>query len=284
MHSGSWFQRAKVLVLVLGLGGAAAQLAHADPFTYFNDFNKYGVQNNFACGDKGACGAVSTVNSFIFLENQYRNIYDNKLTPNYAADTNTDMKDAKAFGFDGWKVDDNPQRQGNYNRPGDVREQVYLDTKMDWINDYAPGTTKFNSWFSGSKNNDRKPTIADLATEIKDHEDVEFWVKGPATVDFPKGIFHVLTLTQVSCDKDNNCSIRYQDPNDPMTNQPSTAVTVNGGMLQFDDVPGTGYKGTVTITAAFSESPVPEPSTYLLFGSGFLILLYLDRRRRKRVA
>jgi hypothetical protein len=227
---------AQLLTVVLGLFGVmcCTEIVNAQPFDYSNPFSEYGVQDDFACGGKGACGAVSTVNSFVFLEKQYPKKYNNKLTPNAVTDLKTgqvtDPKDAQNFGFDGWPQP-NPTFTGNYNRPGDVREQVYLDTKMDWINYYAPFTTKFDSWFLGSTNNNRAPTISDLAGEMKDHEDVELWVKGDSE-------FHVIILTDVKCDKDLNCSIRYQDPNGPTTEQPNTMVTVVNGMLQIPATPG----------------------------------------------
>jgi hypothetical protein len=277
---------AKVLVLVLGLCGGGTQLANAATFDYFNDFDKYGVQENFTCpgpGSGGVCAAVAAINSFIFLQNEYPNIYDNKLVPNYDPMTNTSMMDAEAFADTGWQAGSNPMRLGYYQRallPGFDAEEDYLDTKKDWFNDYAPGTTVFDSWFEGSPDNDRKPTIEDLAKEIKDGEDVEFFV------DDGNGFFHALTLTGVFCDMAMNCGIKYQDPNQPTVEQ-DTLVSPMNGMLMFTGVPGSGFAGTVTITAAFAESPrVPEPSTILgilAVGSlGAISALKHNRKQHKR--
>lgn len=264
------FQKANAALLTLAIFAAAAQLAHSAAFTYSIDFNKLGQTPNFACGGKGACGAVSTVNSFAFLQKQYPGIYDNKLLPNNNAMTNTDMVDAQKFGFDGWQVGTNPMRQGYYPRPGGA-ESDFLQTKKDWINDYAPGTTRFNSWWAGSPDNNRKPTIDDLAREINHKEDVEFFVQGD-------NFYHVMTLTEVSCDMAMNCSIRYQDPNQPGTHQGPTPITVMNNMLMFTGVPGSGYNGTVTITAAFSESPIPEPATWILICAAVLCFASHSRR------
>jgi hypothetical protein len=252
------------------LWGATAQLAYATPFTFSLDFTKFGTQANFACGGSGACGAVATVNSFVFLENMYSHFYDNKLTPSMNL-----MDDAQDFGFDGWQVGANSMRRGYYDplRPHNADfTDSFLQTKKEWIHDRAPGTTIFESWFEGSPDHNRKPTIMDLAQEIKDGEDVEFFVRGT-------NFYHVLTLTEVSCDMAMNCSIRYQDPNQPLVNQPGTPITVMDGMLQFTNVPGSGHMGVVTITAAFSESPVPEPSTLLLLGSGLAVLVVWRRKQ-----
>jgi|688.fasta_scaffold246037_2 hypothetical protein len=254
------FQRgqkgAEVLVLVLGLCGAGTQIAHAAAFNYSNDFSKYGVQQNFSCpaSPGGVCGAIAAINSFIFLQKQYPNIYDNKLVPKYDPMTNTSMMDAQAFADTGWQVGGNPMRKGYYQRTGGA-EQDYLDTKKDWFNDYAPGTSVISSWFSGSTDNNRKPTIDDLAQEIKDGEDVEFFVQGT-------NFYHVLTLTGVFCDMAMSCGIKYQDPNMPTVEQ-MTSVMINNGMLMFTGVPGSNFNEAVTITAAFSESPIPEPSSIL---------------------
>ena len=272
MNSRRWLQRANVALAVLVANGAFAPIVVAAAFSYSIDFNKLGQTPNFTCGTQGACGAVATINSFAFLQKQYPGVYDNKLLPNNNAMTNTDPTDAQKFGFDGWQVGANPMRQGYYMRPGGA-ESDFLQTKKDWINDYAPGTTVFNSWWAGSPDNNRKPTIDDLAQEIKDGEDVEFFVKGT-------NFFHVMTLTAVACDMAMNCTIRYQDPNDPGTHQGPTPITVMDGMLMFTGVPGSGQPNlTVTITAAFAESPVPEPATVALFV--FAVLCYSATNRQR---
>jgi hypothetical protein len=257
----------------LGLLVSTAQLAAAaGAFSYSLDFDKFGKQENFMCGGQYACGAVATINSFIFLQNEYPDVYDGKLVPNYDEMTMTAMEDAQDFAFDGWQVGENPVREGYYERDGGA-ESDFLQTKKDWINDRAPGSTIFNSWWAGSPDNDRKPTITDLANEIRDGEDVEFFVRGD---DF----YHVMTLTEVSCDMAMNCSIRYQDPNDPTVNQPSTPVTIMDGMVMFTGVPGSGYPElTVTIEAAFAESPIPEPATIVLLATAVVGLVARRRRR-----
>ena len=231
------------------------------PFDYFNDFTKYGAQQNLTCpvSPTGVCGAVAAINSFIFLQKQYPSIYDNKLVPNYNSLNNTSPVDALAFADVGWQVPSKPKRLGYYQRTGGA-EQDYIETKSDWFNDFASGTSLLGSWFPGSSQNNRKPTIDDLAMEIKDGEDVEFFVSGT-------GFYHVLTLTGVFCTTETNCGIKYQDPNSP-TNQYSTPVSLMSDMIMFTGVPGSQYEGQVTITAAFSESPIPVPGPLPLLGLG----------------
>lgn len=273
----AWLPGALAFVVAIGFAESFAQRASADAFTYTEDFSKFGTTLNGSCGLNGACGAVASMNSFTFLGKQYPGIYGNMLTPNMAMD-GTDTVDANKFATGGWQVGSNPARKGYYDpaRPHNADyTDSFLQTKKDWINDFAPGTTVFDSWFAGSADHDRKPTIADLAQEMKDKEDVEFFIRGTSgTTD----VYHVLTLTEVSCDMANSCSIRYQDPNAPTVNQPSTPITVNMGMLQFMNIPG--YPGTYTITAAFAESPknVPEPATIVMLATAGIGLALYRRR------
>jgi hypothetical protein len=261
--------------------GQFAPATHAAAINESIDASKLGVQANFSCGTKGACGAVSTINSFIYLEKQFPTIYGNSLTPNYNAGTNTDMTDANNFGFAGWQVGANPMRQGYYPRPGGA-ESDFIQTKKDWINDYAPNTTVFDTWWSGSPDHNRAPNITDLAGEMHDKEDVEFFVQGT-------GFFHVLLLTGVMCDAQMNCNITYQDPNDPAQANPNqtmaktytTPVTLGVNNISFTGVPGSNFAGAVNITAAFAESPVPEPGTCFLVVAGALGVVSTSRRQSR---
>ena len=220
---------------------------------------------------------MASMNSFTFLEKQYPGIYDNKLTPNIQMD-GTDVADAQKWAVDGWQVGSNPPRKGYYDptRPHNADfTDSFLQTKKDWINDYAPGTTVFDSWFAGSADHDRKPTVDDLAGEMRDKEDVEFFIRGKSG---NTDVYHVMTLTGVICDMSNSCSVKFQDPNDP-TNEATRPITVNMGMIMFNDI--TGYPGSYTITAAFAESPknVPEPATIAMLTTASIGIAFFRRRR-----
>ena len=252
----------------LAVVGQFAPATHAAAINESIDASKLGVQNNFTCGTKGACGAVSTINSFIYLEKQFPTIYGNSLTPNYNAGTNTDFTDANNFGFAGWQVGSNPARQGYYPRPGGA-ESDFIATKKDWFNDYAPNTTVFDTWWSGSPDHNRAPNITDLAGEMHDKEDVEFFVQGT-------NFFHVLLLTGVNVRCPNELQYyvpgsqrsAQANPNQTMAKTYTTAVTLGANNISFTGVPGSGFAGAVNITAAFAESPVPEPATLALLAIG----------------
>jgi hypothetical protein len=263
-------------LLSLALFAASAPFAGAAAFNYTENFNNFGDQQNFTCpaAPGGVCGAVAAINSFIFLENTYPNVYNmpktpGKLTPNYNAANNNDPTDANNFAAAGWQVGANPARQGYYQRTGTASGD-YVATLADWFGDYAPGTSVLNNWYAGSAQNNRTPTVADLAGEIKDQEDVEFFVQNG-------NFYHVLTLTGISCNVDGACRMTWQDPNDPTNPNFVSNIANTAGQLSITGV--TGAPGAVNITAAFSESPVPEPAAFLLLGSGIAALLVRRRLR-----
>lgn len=261
------------LVLVLSTWATASLdgsvLSLGDPSENFANFGK---QPNFCIAGGGVCFAASAINSFIFLENQYPTIYDRKLTPNVVgvAPTQTDPTDTTNFAnailasfpsglpnsLSGWNA--------------------YLTEKMTWINSAAPGTTVFDSFYVGSANNSHAPTSSDLSSEIQAQEDVEMFISGG-------GIAHAIVLTGISCSSPTSCTMTYQDPNSPTVEQTAQLTAAAGG-LQFVGLPGTDptlANTTFTINAAFSESPVPEPSSGILFGIGSTLLGYGYWAKRK---
>ncbi|MGA2723404.1 MAG: PEP-CTERM sorting domain-containing protein [Bryobacteraceae bacterium] len=277
MGTVSSFRKASLWAAAVGLWVIDAPIVRADmvPFDYSEDFNYFGEQVNLCppTNPKGICAAVSAINSFIYLENQYPGVYGVKLTPNVVGPVGaeTDAQDATAFGVTGWQVGTNPVRQGYYPRPGGANPD-YIATLMDWVNDYAPGTSVFAAMYPGSGG---LPDVAWLAQQIQSREDVEFFVSGP-------GFYHAATLTGIACGDYNytDCSITYQDPNTPSVNQMTSIFIGTGGALQFTGLPGSSYTPTVSIVAAFSESPVPEPAT--LFLTGAVVIFLAGRRMRHR--
>jgi hypothetical protein len=251
---------------VLVLWGGVAQTVRAGAIDPSEDFNNFGKQGNCRISGGGICAAAAAINSFIFLENQYPQIYGNKLTPNVvgAAPNQTDPTDRNAFGVLYYFGTGNPLDR-------------YLADKKLWINSAAPGTTVFNSYYVGSADNNRTPTAGDLIKEMQSQEDVEMFVSGG-------GIAHAITLTGISCQPLTGCVMTYQDPNSPMVQQTSQ-LTAGAGSLQFVGLPGTGapYLTTqFTIYAAYSESPVPEPSSFILLGTGIASLIGNWMRRKAR--
>ena len=175
MRSRSHFQKAKTLLLIVGLSGGLTPLVWADVFEYTEDFGKFGRQQNNVCGG-GVCGAIAAINSFAFLQNTHAGLYGMNLLPNYQPD-GTDPIDAAAFATGGWgepvfaHADDTPTAdsdKGYYARTGNAN-QDYLDAKKDWFSDHVPGSDTTFAMFLN-------PTVAQLANQILDQEDVEFFV------------------------------------------------------------------------------------------------------------
>lgn len=290
MGSPAVIRIASNVLIAAALVASSSSLAYGTAFNVSESFNLFGQQQNFTCpgpGAGGVCGAIAAVNSFAFLQNMYPGIYGTSLLPNYNATNMTDMTDATAFATGSWgeptfaHSDDTPTADvdiGYYSRFLPVNmgglgatdpNATYLQTKMDWFSDHVQGNTTIFAQFN-------TPTVAQLAAEIMAQEDVEFFVKDQTNATF----YHALTLTGISCDANNNCSITYQDPNQPTVNQ-SVAISINGaGAIQFTGVPGSGFAGAVFIDAAFAESPVPEPMDWVLVSTGVIALCGLRMRYR----
>jgi len=269
----SW---AAKLTILLGMAAAVWGV----PFSYSEDFSKFGRVQNQNCGIGGICGAVAMVNSFVFLQNMYPGIYGP--TPLVSADPTAD---SLKFALDGWQTGTNPARTGYYNRvaAGTTGIKELWETKVDWVTDYAPGTTVFAGmtafvdstadWKLGQFVTLGYPTIAFLAQEIKNGEDVEASI---SKLDNTGS--HAITLTGIACDAQNNCTLKYQDPNFP-TVERSVPLNLNAGQgnrIQFSEA-GT-FDADVYLYLAFAESPVPEPGTIALGAIG-LILIVVFRRR-----
>src|SRR5215472_12289507 len=180
---------ATILFIVLSTRAAQASLIGIqDAFNVSEDINKFGLQkNNLACMPGKACAAIAAINSFIFLENMYPNIYDNKLTPNRVDNQKTTDTDASNFATNGWTAPNDTKRMGYYPRP-DGANGDYIATKMDWFNDFAPGTSFFATLVT--------PGTDFLSQEIKANEDVEFFIADQLR---NANLFHALTLTGVAC-------------------------------------------------------------------------------------
>ena len=180
-------------------------------------------------------------------------------------------KAAVDFALNGWTVNANTYL-GYYKRTGSPTSD-YIATLMDWTTSFAPNTSSFTSMFVGNAGAgaNGSPNWAFLAPQIQSHEDVELFI---APVAGPGA--HVITLTGVTiqdptkgCDTANNCSITYQDSNDPSVNQ-AAPLTLSNGVLGFFDA--TTFNANVDIYAAFSQSPIPEPATLALLAVAVLAL------------
>ena len=208
------------------------------------------------------CFAASAINSFIYLENQYPGIYGTSLTPAIAGvkPNQTDMTDALRLSNMSGPILDN---LAGWN--------LFLQTKTTWVNTNAPGTTVITSDYPGSPNVNGIPDINFLLSEIQSNEDVEMFISGG-------GIAHAIDLVSIGCTPQSGCTIQYQDPNFPNKPQPITQLTAGtGGYLTFTGLPGFPQTNFYTIDAVFAESPVPEPSAWILAASALAAIALRKR-------
>jgi len=236
------------------------------------------------------CAPTSIANSFHFLETRYPHIYDQNLTHGDLLGTRNALQE-------GWLNAANKYRNGT----GDGSGQFIWEAKVQWIEDFAPGTTVFggmiyrpgvnlSDWYGGSSLQNAYPTFEFLRGELEHKEDVEigFWWEmeegGKA-----KTVGHVVALTSLKfCDANGNrqwdadldevALIDFVDPNEPTALTWCPLIMEDDALKFLYTFDGTPYLATLDL--AYSESPVPEPLTMagLALGIGSLAT-YLRRRR-----
>ncbi len=284
--------KATRVILVLTLLAAFPHYLMADITTYSEPFGMFGDQANMSPPGQpnGICAAASAINSFIYLENQYPNVYGQpnggKLTPNYNATNNNDPTDTLNFGVNGFGMDPNNNNMpypGYYPSPLPANSG-YVATKTQWFNTYAPGTTSIDSWYLGtpgdpSNQNNVNPSPQIFQSQLQAKEDVEFFIQGSA--------YHVLTLTDLTVNTDTaptSYSVSWLDCNDTSMEYSSPVTFAANGQMQITGVYGYPNGSLENITAAFAESPVPEPSTLVLLSIGAVSLLAYGWRRRMKAS
>jgi hypothetical protein len=252
---------------------------HADVITVNLDPNKFGNldQAETNC-PKVNCGPTAAVNSFIYLQNAFPNTYTTPLVPTgKAVDVANTLN-----GADFMKTC--PPGAGC---AGGTGVEDFILGKKAYIEKRDKDVTRYHAQMSDAWNpithpdapkpafvdDSTKPTIDFLAAELKTGEDIEIALK-PFT-----GPGHYLTLTGLTFDTATGMgSITFVDP------MGGKAGTANITRAAGDNVSiVTDYRiGDLPtrIVGAVAESPVPEPSTFLLVGAGVAGLAVLRRRRR----
>jgi len=306
--------RVRVLLAALCLLAAGILLAPAPaaadscnwidvqlPYDQFGHL--WNTENGTQGGDpKPWCAPTAIANSFRFLETRYPQIYDQKLTHGNLLSTRDALQE-------GWVNAGNVYRNGT----GAGDDQFIWEAKVQWIEDFAPGTTVFggrvykpgvnlSDWYGASPLQNAYPTFDFLWGELEHKEDVEigfYWkalVKkvgpGGEIIEEWKKFGHMVTLTSLKfCDSNGNkqwdadldevAQIDFIDPNDPraLTWCPLTMDYEGSGALKFMYTHG-GTPYLATLDLAYSESPIPEPVTLagLMMGIGG-VAVYIRRRR-----
>jgi hypothetical protein len=124
------------------------------------------------------------------------------------------------------------------------------------------------------------PTLAFLAEEIRRGEDVEVFMfndnGGCGGANDPT-CNHYITLTGITYDDANNMgSFSFVDPLGGVRGT-RNITGLDGGFIETSYPLGTS--ANTLIVHAVSESPIPEPSTLLLIGTGLVGLAFWRRRQ-----
>lgn len=258
-----------VIVAALSLIVANAAARAGPVLSGHEDHKLFGNldQADTNCPNNG-CGPTAAVNSFVFLQNMYPDIYGDSLVPITRGQGGIPSEENMAAVA-------NTLLGSNYMNTDcscGTTTQNFYDGKMKYVNEKAPNTTVYDF---ESLTNDRAitaPTANFIAGELRDGEGVEALISG--------NMFgHYITLTDFTFDtRDDTGSLSYINP--------------DGGTWETKDIIGLASNGTLTfnysndcticeITDVFSESPimVPEPTGLSLLITPFLILLWITTNR-----
>ena len=248
---------------------SAFNVVQATTWTVEKDRTLYGDLNQNLIPGIGsmACGPTAAVNSFVYLENQYSDIYGHNLIPDSNGDgiyhdTNDLITVAQILAGSNYM---------NMDMTNGTFADNFIYGKYAYIEDNAPGTTTYqaqNFWDWSRPPVDQPdwvdqttPTWEFLYNELAACEDVEILING----DFN----HYLTLTSLSWDDVTN--IGTIDYIDPLTGAWGESNILLGPSAIGNSSLITDYRsGNSYISMAVKESPVPEPSTILLMGIGLL--------------
>ena len=270
------------VAVLLGLG----EQARADTIVGTKlDYDDFGHVEN----DGNRCAATATINSFKYLWTKYPDRYGNTRLLRGGAASGNDLEAARDALVDGWTNLDGTTRSG---MGCGTDYKSFWETKVHWIEDWAPGTTTFDGmvsitgddptkWYGGSVLENAFPTWAFLWTELHHGEDVELTLYDDASKKW-----HAVTLTGLQFkdtdgdgvwDPGEQRGIFWLDPDKPDQFYNSTLQLYEGRLLLGYNTGGSSK--TVSIRGAYSESPIPEPTTFALLGLGLFGVAFIRRRR-----
>ena len=260
-------------------------------------------QDDIAGGGEVDCGPVAAVNSFVYLENKYPDVYDRHLVPDIE-DPPDNVRDYNELINAAVLV--STAAYMNTKAPGGTWDDMFIYGKYNYIEMQVRGVTIYAAqmlgmWgFPGNPPNVRppdeippipKPTwVADLMyptwdfifNELYHCEDVEILINWA-------GGGHYLTLTGftfddadgdgvINPDEGENAVIYYIDPATGTTGHSNIwNVEVTSPYGQYELM--TNYESGAIVTMAVSESPIPEPATIAMIASGLMGLVAVARRK-----
>jgi len=278
------------MVILIGVAGSTwGQGTTPKTYEIQKEIALYGnlQQDQVPPGNLGnvACGPVAAVNSFVYLENKYPEVYGRKLIPDdNIANGLHDMAEliSAAQILSGPNYD-------NTLPPGGTYHDNFIWGKYNYIEDRIPGVTRYEAqdqWAWGNPPAPAQrpnwvqpmaPTWQFLFGELVACEDVEILISW-------SGGGHFVTLSSLHwndidgdgmIDFNENAMIDFIDPGTGAVNNTSIWQSYLGGSIE------TSYFATEAswISMAVSESPIPEPATMTLLALGLGAML-LRRRMR----
>ena len=285
-----------VLGLLFALALPASNAVHAKIVEVPLDPAMFGNLDQLTTDCKKTnCGPTSAINSFAFLQNQHPSVYGTSLIPG------TVVKDGKNTYPDGVLKNAANVLGGNPymgsclpcgpNHGTDIDD--FILGKHDYLEKMAPGKTIYHAqegftWgerpagspHPGAKKPDyvqdkTKPTLDFLTGELRKKQDIELLLSADDGG-------HYITLT----------GIKYDDVKltgtisfiDAWGGKPGTAdFKMKNGYITTDYTLGSeGKVAFERITSAVVESPVPEPSVWVMLAAGMISLAVARARRPKR--
>jgi len=285
--------RGLFIAVLLSVGALTTPASAAIIGPFNEDPNKFGTldQAKTDCPNVN-CGPTAAVDSFVYLDSMFPTTYTTPLVPKAGATPTSDeqAKVANDLGANFMK------NCGCASNAGTLIEDFILG-KMDYLNTKDPGKTVFNAQINFAWRTDPVggthpgtakpafvqdntiPTLAFLAQELSHGEDVEVFMfnsNGGCGGATDPTCNHYITLTGITYNDANNTgTFSFVDPLGGGRGT-KNITGLSGGFIQTDYQLGNVF---TLIVHAVSESPVPEPSTLLLLGSG-LVMWAIWRRKR----
>lgn len=232
-------------------------------------------QNSTDCIDQ-ACGPTAAVNSFVFLQNEYPNIYGHELT-------NEDLDSLRGTAnalLDQHFMDCDCGPNGSGTSIAD-----FISGKEKYFGDVAPGTTEVHAQNFHDPANSVKPSWQYLFDQLEMGQDVEVLIG--YYDDNGRHGGHYLTVTGFSfgdtngdglIDDDESARLFFIDPTD--------GAAHNGNLdMKNDFLNLLNYSKDFDtyIEATVAESPVPEPPSLLVFAVA-LVGVWQSRKHKFRTA
>jgi hypothetical protein len=255
---------------------------YATVITATEDSTKFGnLDQAFTDCPDFNCGPTAAVNSFVYLQNMFPNIYTTPLvgTPGKTPTANDMITAANNLG-------QNFMKNCCGSSPGGTLIEDFILGKTDYIESKDGGVSAYTAqmalaWDPNPPNgkhpgtakpsfvhDNTVPTLTFITGQIKDGEDVEVFLAGPAGR-------HYITLTGITYDDaTNKGTLSFVDPDGGAKGSSPITGLDAAGLIHVT------YKGNdFAVGNVVAESPVPEPASFVLVTAGGCAWFGMSRKR-----